>query len=78
MHFFVLLIIMFVLCAIWPNGTRAIVIAPVIGIVLGGLTWSIVAINDRSYNSLNAYLTFTGVAIVLAEIWVFKDGLIDD
>ena len=78
MHFFIMLIIMAVLLAIWPNATRAIIIAPIMGIVLGGLAWSIVAINDRSFNSLESYLTFTVVAILLAEAWEFRNGLIDD
>lgn len=76
MHFVMMIGVMLVLCVVWPNATRAIIIAPTIGIAVGGLTWSIVAISNKGFNSFESYLMFTIAAIVFAELWMFKDGLI--
>jgi hypothetical protein len=73
MQWLLILGFLFVGNMFWPKMTKTLIVAPIIGIVLGGLTWGIVAINDKSFNTGNDYFIFTGVAILIAEILVHLD-----
>jgi hypothetical protein len=70
-----ILAIMFVLCMIWPRATKALVIAPIIGLVLGGLGWSIIAIMNPSFNTFNWFLGCTGVMTLFFEIFLHWDQI---
>jgi hypothetical protein len=74
MHF-AIIIVMLVLSLIWPKATKAFIVAPIIGLVLGGLGWSIIAIMNSSFNTFNFFLVCFGVMTLLAEIIVHWDDI---
>lgn len=66
--------VMLVLCMIWPKFTRVFIIAPINGLVLGGLGWSILAIMNKGFNSLGAFLLCTGLATAAFIVFLLKDA----
>jgi len=66
--------VIFVLCMIWPRATRVLVIAPINGLVLGGLGWSIMAIMNKGFNSFNAFLMCVGIATATFIVFLMKDA----
>ena len=65
MPFFLILGIMFLLSLVWPRGTKYLVVAPINGLVLGGLGWSIIAIMNPSLNTFNMFCLCVGGMIAL-------------
>lgn len=74
MHF-IIIIVMLVLSLIWPRATKAFIVAPIIGLVLGGLGWSIIAIMNSAFNTFNYFLLCVGVMTLIAEFIVHWDEL---
>jgi hypothetical protein len=74
MPLLIILGVIFVLCMIWPRATRVLVIAPINGLVLGGLGWSILAIMNPGFNSLGAFLMCTGLMTAAFIIFLLKDA----
>ena len=74
MHF-IIIIVMLILSLIWPRATKALIVAPIIGLVLGGLGWSIIAIMNSKFNTFPLFMTCVGVMTLLAEIIVHWEEL---
>ena len=74
MPLLIILGVIFVLCMIWPRATRVLVIAPINGLVLGGLGWSIMAIMNKGFNSLGAFLMCVGIATAAFIVFLLKDA----
>ena len=75
MPFLVVMGVMFLLCMIWPRATKALIVAPIIGLVLGGLGWSIIAIMNKSFNTFVFFMTCVGVMTMVAEVIVHWDEI---
>lgn len=69
MHFGII-IVMLILSLIWPRATKALLVAPIIGLVLGGLGWSIIAIMNSAFNTFNFFLVCVVVMTLVAEVIV--------
>ena len=78
MPLFIIMGIMFLLCMIWPRATKALIIAPIIGLVLGGLGWSIIAIMNSNFNTFVFFMTCVGIMTLVVEIIVHWEEITKD
>lgn len=68
-----ILIVMFVLSLVWPRATKYLIVAPIIGLVLGGLGWSIIAILNPGFNSLGWFCSCVGGMTAFFCVFLSKD-----